>query len=165
MGRDHEFRDSALRQEQPARSEDLSGELEGFQPTESRNNTKGRKDFWSIQGDFINRHHNELRVQLNVPKEETFTIPLKYIDVTRSTHTNLDVLQENRIDNNWNVDATRCSSESWTGFTKLTLLKEKPPQGYMWSRERLTTIQAPTRPENVLPESMDQDWKSRSEER
>ena len=95
LGRDHEFRESALRQEQLAKSEDLSGELqgepEGVQQTESRNNTKARKDCRSIQGDFIYRHHNEPRVQLCVPKEETFPIPLKHIDVARSTHTHLDV--------------------------------------------------------------------------
>ena len=38
LGRDHELRESYLRQEQLGRSEDLSGELqgepEGFQPTE-----------------------------------------------------------------------------------------------------------------------------------
>ena len=33
-------------------------------------------DFWSIQGDFIYHHHTEPRVQLYVPKEETFLIPL-----------------------------------------------------------------------------------------
>ena len=48
----------------------------------------------SIQGDFIYRRHNELRVHLYVPKEETFPLPPKYNDVTRSTYTNLDVLQE-----------------------------------------------------------------------
>ena len=31
-------------------------------------------------------------------KEETFPIPLKYIDVSRTTQTNLDVMQESRID-------------------------------------------------------------------
>ena len=36
------------------------------------------------------RHQDELRVQLYLPKEETFHMPLKYIDVTRSTHTVLD---------------------------------------------------------------------------
>ena len=54
-------------------------------------------DFCSIQGDFIYRHHNEPRVQLYVPKEETFLFPLKYTDVTRSTQTDLDVLQENGL--------------------------------------------------------------------
>ena len=31
-----------------------------------------------------------------MPKEETFPIPLKYIDITRSTYTDLDVMQEKR---------------------------------------------------------------------
>ena len=39
-----------------------------------------------------------------MPLEETFPFPLKYIDVTRSTHTDLDVMQEKRVDDNWNVD-------------------------------------------------------------
>ena len=83
-GRDYKFRESTPRQEQPAESENLSGEFQGepggFQSTESRDAAECRKDFWSVQGDFIHRRHTEPRVQLNVPKE------LKYIDVTRSTH-------------------------------------------------------------------------------
>ena len=131
-GRDHEFRESALRQEQLARSEDLSGELqserEGFQPTESRGDAKTRRDFWSVQGDFIYRHHNEPRVQLHVPKEETFLIPLTYIDGTRSHHTNVDVLQENRMGDYWNVERNGSLSESRIGFTMFTLLKAKHPK-------------------------------------
>ena len=53
---------------------------------------------------FIYRHHIEPRVPLYVPKEETFPIPPKYIDVTTATYTNLDVLQEKRIDDYWNVE-------------------------------------------------------------
>ena len=64
-----------------------------------------------IQGDFIYRHHTEPHVQLHVPKEETFPIPLKYIDVTRSTHTDLDVMHEKRIDDCWNVDDNRSLSD------------------------------------------------------
>ena len=56
-----------------------------------------------MEGDFTYRHHVQPRVQLYVPEEESFPLPLKYIDVTR-THTNLDVLQECRIDDHWNVD-------------------------------------------------------------
>ena len=48
-------------------------------------------DFWSMSGSFIYRHHVEPRVALYSPREESFPIPLKYIDVTRTTHTNLDV--------------------------------------------------------------------------
>ena len=60
-----------------------------------------------IQGDFIYRHHSEPRVQLYVPNEETFPNSLKYIDNTSSTHTDLDVLQEKRIDDYRNVDSCR----------------------------------------------------------
>ena len=71
-----------------------------------------------------------------MPKEETIPIPLKYFDVTRSTHTDLDVLQEKRIDDYWNVESGRHLSNSWKGFTKFTFLKEKPPKGYIWSGRR-----------------------------
>ena len=85
--------------------------------------------YWSIPGDFIYRHHNEPLVQLYMPKKETFPIPLKYIDVTRSSHTDLDVLQEKRIDDYWNVDSNRNLSDSSRGFTMFTQLQEEPPKG------------------------------------
>ena len=82
-------------------------------------------DFWSMSGSFIYRHHVEPRVELYSPREESFPIPLKYIDVTRTTHTNLDVKQEKRIDDYWNIDGSRDLSDPWTGFTQFTLLDEK----------------------------------------
>ena len=128
LGRDREFREPTPRQ--TVRSEDLSGDHQGEpeepQPTESKDDAEARRDFWSIQGDITYRHHNEPRGQLYAPKEETFLAPLKYIDVARSTHTDLYVMQEKRIDDYWNVDANRCLSDSWKGFTKFTLLKELP---------------------------------------
>ena len=86
-----------------------------------------------MSGSFIYRHHVEPRVALYSPREESFPVPLKYIDVTRTTHTNLDVEQEKRIDDYWNDDGSRDLSDHWTGFTQFTLLSEKPPDGYMWS--------------------------------
>ena len=47
-------------------------------------------DFWFMSGNFIYHHHVEPRVKLYSPREESFPIPLKYIDVSRITHTNLD---------------------------------------------------------------------------
>ena len=82
-------------------------------------------DFWSMSGNFIYRHHVEPRVKLYSPREESFPIPLKYIDVSRTTHTNLDVKQEKRIDDYWNIDGSREMSDPWTGFTQFTLLEEK----------------------------------------
>ena len=139
------FREPTLRREQSVESEDLSGEpqseSEELRRTELKDDAEARKDFWAIQGDFIYCHYDDPRVQLYVPKEETFPTPLKYIDVTRSTHTDLDVMQEKRIedyylldvfqekniDDYWNVDSSKHLSDSWRGFTKITLLKGKPP--------------------------------------
>ena len=86
-----------------------------------------------MSGNYIYRHHVEPRVKLYLTREESFPIPLKYIDVPRTTHTNLDVKQEKRIDDHWNVDGSRDLSDPWTGFTQFALLEEKAPDGYMWS--------------------------------
>ena len=43
----------------------------------------------------------------------------------------MDVKQEKRIDDSWNIDGSRDLSDPWTGFTQLTLLKEKCPDGYV----------------------------------
>ena len=63
---------------------------------------KLKNDFWSITGDFVYRHHVEPRVKLYVPSEESFLIPMKYIDVTRTTHASLVVLLEKNMDDYWN---------------------------------------------------------------
>ena len=71
------------------------------------------------------RRHVEPRVKLYSPREESFPIPLKYIDVSRTTKTSLDVKQEKHIDDYWNIDGSRDLSDPWTGFTRFTLLEEK----------------------------------------
>ena len=109
-------------------------------------------DFWSMSGNFRNRHHVEPRVKLYSPREESFPIPVKYIDVSRTTHTNLDVMPESRIDDYWNIDGSRDLSDPWTGFTQFTLLEEKPPDAYMWSGGRLTRKQLTSRPDHLWPE-------------
>ena len=115
---------------------DFLGESEGSlpQPHDSFPDAgEAINDFWSMSGSFIYRHHVEPRVKLYSPREESFPIPLKYIDVTRTTHTNLDVKQEKRIDDYWNIDGSRDLSDPWTGFTQFTVLDEKAPDGYTWS--------------------------------
>ena len=81
---------------------------------------------------------------------------MKYIDVSRTTHTTLDVKQEKRIDDYWNIDGSRDLSDPWTGFTQFTLLEEKPPDGFLWSGWRLTRKQLTSRPDHLWPEL----WKS-----
>ena len=43
-------------------------------------------------------------------------------------------------------------SDAWTGFISFVLLKERPPEGYTWSGERLTRKQKTSRPDDVWPE-------------
>ena len=105
-----------------------------------------------MSGSFINRHHVEPRVKLHSPREESFPIPLKCIDVSRTSHTNLDVKQEKRIDDYLNIDGSRDFSDRWTGFTQFTLLDEKAPDGYTWSGWRLTRKQFTSRQDHLWPE-------------
>ena len=109
-GRDQDLRTSTLIRERPVRGEDhvdFLGESEGsLSPPQDSLPDAGEaiNDFWSMSGNFIYRHHVEPRVKPCSPREVSFPIPLKYIDVSRTTHTNLDVMQESRIDDYWNID-------------------------------------------------------------
>ena len=142
-GGDQELRTSTLVRQRPNRGEghiDFLGESEGSfpQPYDSFPVAgEAINDFRSMSGNFIYIHHVEPRVKLYSPREESFPIPLKYIDVTRTTHTNLDVKQEKRIDDYWNIDGSRDLSDPWTSFTQFTLLDEKAPDGYMWSGRKI----------------------------
>ena len=78
-----------------------------------------------MSGNFIYRHHVEPRVKIYSPREESFPIPLKDIDVSRTTHTNLDVKQEKRIDDYWSIDGSRDLSDPWTGFTQFIFIARK----------------------------------------
>ena len=140
LGGDQDLRTSTLVRHRPIRGEshvDFLGELEGshLPPQDSFPDAgEAINDFWSMSGNFKNRHHVEPRVKHYSPREESFPIPLKYIDVSRTTHTNLDVKQEERIDDYWNIDGSRDLSDPWTGFTQFTLLEEKLQDGFLWSR-------------------------------
>ena len=94
-----------------------------------------------------------------MPREETFLVPMKYIDVTRTTYTSLDVMLEKQIEDYWNVDGERELSDAWTGFTSFVLVKERPPEGYTWSGRRLTREQKTFRPDEVWPDM----WKYMSD--
>ena len=84
---------------------------------------------------------------------------MKYIDVTRTTYTSLDVLVAKQIDDHWIVDGEREFSDAWTGFTRFILLNNRPPGGYTWSGRRLTRKHTTSRPDNVRPDM----WKHMSD--
>ena len=156
LGGDQDLRTSTLIRQRPIRGDshlDFLGESEGSLPPPHDtlpDAGEAINDFWSMSGNFIHRHHVEPRVKLYSPREDSFPFPLKYIDVSRTTHTNLDVKQERRIDDYWNIVGSRDLSDPWTGFTQFTLLE------YVWSGERLTRKQLTSRPNHLWPEL----WKS-----
>ena len=143
LGGDQALRTSTLIRHRPIQGEghvDFLGQSEGSLPQSHDSFPDAGEpinDFWSMSGSFIYRHHVEPRVELYSPKEESFPIPLKYIDVTRTTHTNLDVKLEKRIDDYWNIDGSRDLSDPWTSFTQFTLLDQKAFDGYKIERRNL----------------------------
>ena len=147
-GRDHGgVREPTPRRDQRVRNDDLSEDIQGnselSQPVDETNNV-----FFVNRRGFHLSSSRRTSSSVYLPKEETFTIPLKYIAVTRTTHTNLDVLQENVL----MTVGDRSLSDARTGFTHFTILNEKHPEGNMWSGERLKTIQATTGPDFSWPE-------------
>ena len=160
-GRDYEFQEPTLRRDSTVRRES-HGDKEEFQPKKFKDDAEARKDFWSIQGDFIDRHHIEPRVQFHVPREESLPFPLKYIDVIRSTHTDLDVAQEKRMDDYLNVDGNRNLSDSWTGFTRFSFLNSN--KIYV-VRGETDKIQTTLRPDHIWPDGWIRIGKPREEER
>ena len=97
-GGDQELRTSTLIRPRPIQGEsniDFLGESEGSLPPPHDSFPDAGEainDFWSMSGNFIYRHHVEPRVKFYSPREESFLIPLKYMDVSRTTQTNLDVM-------------------------------------------------------------------------
>ena len=111
-------------------------------------------DFWSMSGNFIYRHHVESSVKLWSSREESFPIPLKYIDVSRTNCTNLDVKQEKThrrlLECRWVERLVRSLDRFHIQFT---LLEEKPPDGFLWFGRRLTRKQlTSTPPDHLWPE-------------
>ena len=76
FGREQRLRASTLTWDRPEQGEEqeiVRGETDGSSSTPRQDSTwydgEVKSDFWSISGDFIYRHHVELRVQLYMPKD------------------------------------------------------------------------------------------------
>ena len=99
-GRDQELRTPTLIRDRPIQGEshrDFLGETEGSLPPPQDSLPDAGEainDFWSMSGNFIYHHHVEPRVKLYSPREASFPIPLNHTDVSRTTRTNWDVMQE-----------------------------------------------------------------------
>ena len=143
------------------------------EPTGSPPRDRGHflPDKWRITKDLLIIHHNQPRTKLFQPTEENCPIPLKYIDVMRTTETNLEDKSLSKIEDFWGSADTASSpkrggkpcnaelSEPWTGKTTFELLRPLPPSGYSYIEGRLTKTQETTRPGNIWPEI----WRSMSQ--
>ena len=130
-GGDQDLRTSTLIREHPIRGEshvDFLGESEGSLPPPHDSFPDAGEEineFWSMSANFIYRHHVEPRVKLYSPREELFPILLKYIDVFRTTHTNVDVKQEKRIDDYRNIDGSSRPVRSLDRFHTIYFIGRK----------------------------------------
>ena len=150
-GRDHEFREPTLRREQPERSEDLG---ENFKDTRRGLNRPKRKmtlkpemtfGQWKVTSFIVITSNLEFNSCWKEKHSQYHWSTLTWPGL----HTTLDVMQESRIDDNWNIHGDRNLSEPWTRVSR----SSQCWGGYMSSGERLTKVQATTRPEHVWPEN------------
>ena len=118
----------------------------------------GEPDTWTLTPDVLIRHHVNPRTKLYVPEDRDCPVPVKYLDITRRTETDLDSAAEKSIQDYWYDSPSKSLSSPWTGRTVFDLLRPKPPDGFKWVEGRLTRVQTTTRPDNIWPEV----WKSLS---
>ena len=126
---DQDLRTFTSIRERPIQGEshvDFLGESEGSPPPPLQDSFP---DADEAMNDFFGPCQETSYTAITLNPESNFTrreknhsqFHWKYIDVSRTTRTNLDVMQERRIDDYWNVDGSRDLSDSWTGFTQFTL--------------------------------------------
>ena len=111
-------------------------------------------DHWTLTKDAFVIHHFVPRTRLYEPNASTLPIPIEYIDVMRTTRTDLDSAQETFIEDIWfgNPNADKELSGKWTGTTTFPLLRTKPPQGQEWVDGQLREIRTSSRPPHVRSE-------------
>ena len=64
---------------------------------------------------------------LNAPREASFPCSTEIFRRDQGYRYILGCNVAENIDNHWNVDGERELSDTWTGFTRFTVLDEKPP--------------------------------------
>ena len=158
LGGDQDLRTSTLIRQRPIRGKnhlDFLGESEGSLPPPHDSFPDAGEainDFWSMSGNFIYRHHVEPRVKLHSPREESFPIPLStltypelLIRIWMSSKRSASMI----IGISMGQETCQILAQA---FTEFTLLEGKPPEGDMWSGERLTRKQLTSRPDHLWPE-------------
>ncbi|MHC4951072.1 MAG: hypothetical protein ACYTEU_08835, partial [Planctomycetota bacterium] len=135
---------------EPFDLEDEQQKVDPDAPIDAKDPTS--QDFWSFNGEILFRHHVTPRSTLYVPTDSESPIPTKFLDVLRTTYTDLGNVEENRIRDYWNVQGARVLSDTWVGKTCIPLLRKPPPPGWTVIYGRPTKIQKTERPGNLWPE-------------
>ena len=101
---------------------DFLGESEGSPPPPPQDSlldaSEATNDFWSMSGNFKNRHHVEPRVKLYSPREESFPIPLKH----------------------WRLQNCKDEFGCYARKTHRWLLEYRWIKRFVWSLDRFHTI-------------------------
>ena len=123
-GGDQGIRKSTLIRDDPERGElrdDLRGESDGSQRIDTMmDDREVRNDFWSIEGNYMYRHHVGPGVSSLCRRKNHSQCHCDTLTWSGRTHATSDVMQESRTDDWWNIDVGRILSDSWTVFTKFT---------------------------------------------
>ena len=132
-----------------ASKEESAEEVEEAPPAD-RQVVQHEPDFWALNDDLLIRFHRTPRTKLLNFLEVEPPIPIEYVDILRTTVTDLDTLSEAKIDDYWNQDiepgdGPRELSGPWTGKTIFQLFRLAPPN-HEWQSGRLTKLQTTTRP-------------------
>ena len=105
------------------------------------------------------RHHVTPRVHLYHPLKISFPIPLKYIDVTRLTVTDLEERELQHINDIWldkqskEAIEYRINNTKWTGRTVFKILRKKLDPGYTWAGNKIIEEKPTTKPPQFDSES------------
>ena len=120
---------------------------------EGDNKGSTTEDSWSMSGEFIHRHHEELRLKFYDPDNETFPIPLKNVNVMRQTQTKKKNVSEHTINDTCFEAKGVTLAEEWTATARFQILRTRLLEGYRCVNGRPTKIQKTTRPDSIWPEA------------
>ena len=95
-----------------------------------REATEDKNDFWSVSMISLTVSTLHFAASCVFPKESSFLITLKYTDVNWQTKTIRDSVEENSIDDQWNVDTNKTLSQSWVGSTRFQIPQNRAPKGH-----------------------------------
>ena len=71
---------------------------------------------------------------MHMPEQEDFPLPFEYIDIFRTTLTDLDNYQEKQIDDFWTsgttVEMEATLSNYWKGSTRFQVMRPQPKRNH-----------------------------------